>query len=485
MRGTGGPWHCFVSLGILFLVGCGGCNNGEGENLEGDPNAKPFAGLSIDVAVPAIGDLESVWQKDLSEWSFQNGTEHRVKGYNLPEEGGRFVDAVADLSQDGKEWPEVLLLPWAAVPELIAAGALAEIPDPLKDKAQLNWLGYFSGLRNGAATLAGKPRVIPVSCPVLVCYYRQDLLEKAGLEPPDTWADYQQLLETSSEWAPNLTAAEPWGEPFRASMFLARAASVAKHPEQYSFCFDLIAGEPLIDNPGFVEALAQSRSALAMMPEAVKTYSPDDCRREFLAGRAALAIGYETGRNQDVTRSEDLQVGIGRLPGSRRIYNTAINEWVEFGEDDVHRVTFTGFTGWVLGVSGGLDETKNNAAWELARYMAIDQLPASYPREMLSPCRDSQTQSPTEWTGTNLTTSESEQYVAAVREALQTDQLAMELPLLGRAKFRAALTKGLSEALKSETDAQVILSNVAKDWREIANQLGKEKVAKSYQQSLE
>ena len=482
MRYQDCPRRLSLSIAILFLAGCGGCDSAE-EN-PGKPNTRPFAGLSLDVAVPAVGELDQIWQKDLSEWSFQNGTEHQVHGYKSPEGQANFTDALGGLIADGEKRPEVLLIPWSAVPELNAGGSLAEIPESLKDQTQLDWLGYFSGLRNRAATLAGNPSVIPVSCPVLVCYYRQDLLEKAGLEPPETWADYQKLLEDLGDWAPGLTAVEPWDEEFRASMFLARAASVAKHSEQYSFCFRFSTGDPLIGNPGFAAALEESKTALAHMPESILGFNPADCRREILSGRAALAIGFETGQVADVTRADDIQIGIALLPGSRRVFNTAIDEWMMLDDDAVHRVSFVGFTGYVLGVSAGLDKNTENAAWELARYMATDQLPTSYPKGMLSPCRDSHIQSPTAWTGTDLTTSESEQYVTAVSQSLQTDQLVMELPLIGRARFRAALTKGITDALTTQADAQAALSAVEKDWREIINELGKENVAKSYRQCL-
>lgn len=483
VRQTGGVR--FLLLGFLFLQGFSGCSRDSKEKAAGDSNAKPFEGMTVEVAVPAVGELDAIWQTDLSEWSSQSGAKHQVEAYPWPLESETFSGAFEEISSSGKARPDVMLIPWGAVPELISEDGLAEIPEAYRSRDQIHWLGYFSGLRNRVAAAAGEPRLLPISCPVLVCYYRRDLLEQAGLSPPRTWNEYQTLLDTLDEWAPGLTAAEPWGESFRASLFLARAASLAKHPEQFSFGFDLGSGKPLIDNPGFVETLRQANAALARMPEEVKTYTPQDCRREILSGRAALAIGYETLRDQGIARSENLQIGISRLPGSLRVYNTAIDEWVEFDEENVHRVTYTAFTGWALGVSAGLEEAANNAAWELARTMSTDQLPTSYPPEMLSPCRDSHAQNPTEWTGTRLTTSESEQYLDAVSRSLRSKQLVLELPLIGRKQFRAALTEALTKAVTDANSEEAILSELAKEWTAIAERLGKEKVLKSYQRSYE
>ncbi len=466
-------------MGLAFLAGC---ENQKSENEKGESVGKPYAGQRIDMAVPAERNLATDWQLPMSEWSVQHGAECLLHEYVLPKDAVDFP-AVLKTAPRETESPEVMFIPWSAVPELIAQDALAEIPQAIRQPEQLDWLGFFPGLRNRVAEVARKPRLVPVSCPVLVCYYRQDLLEKAGLSAPKTWADYQTLLETLADWAPGMSAVEPWGEPFRATMFLARSAAGAKHPEQFSFCFSLSSGEPIIDNPGFISSLKQAKAALARMPGEVKNYSPGDCRKEILSGRAALAIAYETELDQKLKRGENLQIGISQLPGSTRVYNTAIDQWVEFDKDTPHRVTLTGFAGWAFGVSNNLEPIANNAAWELVRYMTLDQLPAGYSASLVSPCRDSQTGTPADWTGSELTTSESLQYVSVVADALRSDQLVMEFPLIGHTQFRAALTQGLTKAISQNGNEEAALKEVAKKWREIIGELGKEKVAKSYQRS--
>jgi hypothetical protein len=438
--------------------------------------------MTIDVAIPSGRNLAGDWELPMSEWSVQHDAECRLQEYALPEGRAALPDA---FHEGAGERPEVMLIPWSVVPELIAKEALAEIPEAVQHPEQLHWRDFFPGLRNRVAKVARKPRLVPVSSPILVCYYRADLLEKAGRTPPNTWAEYQALLETIEDWAPGLFAVEPWSEEFRATMFLGRSAALAKHAEQLSFCFQLRDAAPLIENPGFVESLKLAKAALALMPPEVRTYSPGDCRREVLAGRAALAIGYETKLGEEAMRAENVQIGICPLPGSLSVYNTAINQWVELEEDQVHRVTLTGFDGWALAVSAGLEPTLNSAAWELTRYMAVDQIPASYPASMVSLCRASQVGMASTWTGSELTTLEGEQYVSIVAEALESDQVVMEFPLLGHTKFRAALTNGLTKSLSAGESEAASLKGIAEDWRKITNQIGPEAVIKSHQRSHE
>ncbi len=473
-------------IGFVWMIAiaalCSGCGWGTNENPEQEPAGTPFANQVVDVAVPVGRNLKTDWEVALNEWSALNNATSQLQEYKVPNLASEFPALLKTENPKAEQRPEVLLIPWSAVPELAAKNGLSEMPEALKDQEQLNWLDVLPGLRNRATSINRKPCLIPISCPVLVCYYRKDLLDKAGLTPPETWSEYQTLLDTLPNWAPGLTAVEPWGEDFRASLFLARAASVAKHAEQFSFCHSLRTGESLIDNPGFVESLKQAKAAIAKLPEAVKTYTPADCRREILTGRAALAIAYETRIGQDSKREENLEIGICQLPGSQRVYNTAIQEWVEYEADTVHRVTFTGFTGWAIGVTSGLDSTANSASWEFARYMTIDQLPTSYPPAMLSICRGSQTAQPSRWTGASFTTTESEQYAAIVREALRNPQLVMEFPVIGGSKFRAELTKGLTKALTQPGEEAEILKSVASEWGKIRKELGQENVANSYQQ---
>ncbi len=472
---------CFL---LTCLAGCGGCGKTESENAEGEASRIPFAGKTLSVAVPRGLGLPTAWELPVNEWSDLTQADVRLDEYSLPDDSTAFPGVLKKSTSAANGRPQVFLIPWSAVPELAASDRLQGIPEALEQREQLDWLDILQGLRTRAASVSRKPMLVPVSCPTLVLYFRQDLFEKAGLKPPGTWSEYQNLLETLDDWAPGLSAVEPWGESFRASLFLARAASVAKHPDQFSFCFNLSTGEPLIANPGFLESLKIAKAALAKMPEDVKTMTPADCRREILEGRAALAIAYETDRGSAIPRGEDLQIGIRPLPGSTRVYNTSIDNWVELNESNIHRVTYTGFTGWAFGVAAHLEPATERAAWEFVRYLAVDQLPASYPADVVSLCRESQAQQPSAWTGPQLTTVESQQYADTVAESLRNQQLVMELPVIGQSAFRGALTKGLTQAIAEDGNEAKILESVADEWRKIEQKLDRSKVVESYRRSL-
>ena len=481
------PSGLSIATAVLACL-VAGCPERQGPT----PTSKPFVGTKIIVAAPAGRSFAANWKVLLDEWSEQTGATVEVREYGDRPEDPRLKDLL-DPSGGSATLADTDLLIFspAEFGELAADNRLATFSDDQKTALdRVRWIDLFQGLRENAASLEKRPAVAPLSSPVLVCYFRRDLLEKAGLSPPAEWSDYQKLLETLDRWAPGLTAVEPWGEEFRATMFAARAVASVKHPENFSVFFDIDSGEPLIDSPGFVRALETSRAAVARMPAAIKTYTPADCRREFFAGKAALAIAFETGpagadpASSPVKRPDGMQVGICRLPGVREVYNRSIKKWTTVSGEEVYRVTLTGFAGLCAGVSAASTPDETQAAWNLLATLAVDRFDTAFGEIPRSPTRKSQTAAPENWTGPELSGDEQLAYVDAVSDALQDARLVVDLPVAGRDQFRKALSEELGKALTTPGDPQAALHAVADRWRDIAKQVGPDRVVNSYRRIL-
>jgi ABC-type glycerol-3-phosphate transport system substrate-binding protein len=478
-----------ISLASALLFCClAGCQNQSAPA----PAAKPFAGTKIVVAAPAGRGFAANWKILLDEWSEQTGASVEVREYGeqsqapllkplLEPSGGSTALADADL----------LIFSPVEFGELAADNRLATITnDQPALLERIRWTDVFQGLRERAASLQKQPAVVPLSSPVLACYYRQDLLDKAGLSPPATWSDYQKLLDTLEKWAPGMNAVEPWSEDFRATMFLSRAVGWVKHPENFSVFFDIASGEPLIDSPGFVRGLEAAQTALARLPAEVKNYSPADCRREFFAGKAALAVTFETGTlgpdvpAASVKRPEGMRVGIARLPGVREIYNRSTKSWNSLPAEEINRVALTGFAGLYGGVAATSTPDEIQAAWSLLATLSVDRFDAAFGEVPRAPTRKSQTSHPESWTGPELVGDEQVAYVDAVDAALEDERLVAEFPVAGRDQFRKALSDGLGKAMSAPGDPQAALKAVADEWRAIAKQIGPDRILNSYRRVL-
>lgn len=471
-------------LSVAALVLCVGC----GDEEKPKEVVNPLLGEKITVVVPTGLGLEQAWELSLAEWKQRTGAEYELK------------DAMFGQGHDFPE-ADLILMPVSEIPSAAAAGKLRALDPQRRDSPGLGWNDLFKGLRNNVASRYKGPVALPISCPVLVCYYRADLLEAAGLAPPRTWSEYQKLAETVDEWAGGLPVVEPWCEEFRATMFLARAMAYVKHPDEYSTTFDIRTGEPLIDTPGFARGLEVSLATLKSMPTEVLNYDTQDCRREFVAGRASMAIAFETGYgNPPVVltpsrqrtspesaepRAAEVKIGFAPLPGASEVYYRGEEKWVAGSEAGVNVATLTGFGGLCAVVSTKTSEKTRAAAWNLVEFLTNpNEFARTFPPQTRSLCRASQMSSPDLWLPDDLSASEGGSYLGEVSRALQSESLVVELSVIGRDQFRASLTEGLTSALNGETNAAETLQNIAGKWREIADSLGRQQVRDSYRSGL-
>lgn len=473
-------------LALPLLVGCP-------DKPPAAPAKLAFAGQGITVAVPGGLGFTAAWELPIEEWSAQTEARCTLREYKP-------ADALSSPQTLVTDGDDLILLPLNRLGDMAATGALVDVPEVQRSESKLNWIDLYQGLREQVASRGKRSLVVPIAAPVLVCYFREDLLKQANRTPPRTWAEYQQLVETLDRWAPGLTVVEPWGEPFRATMFLARGVPFVRPPSQYSLFWNIDTGEPLIDNAGFVRALEVAQQAVAKMSADVTKFGPADCRREILSGRAALAIGYESGPQVAAVafcptagdtsgakwdRAANLQIGFCRLPGVDEAYNQSNQRWEPIPGGDVNHVTLTAFGGLCAAISSRSSPLKREAAWHLLRTLAGENITNVFPPGTRTPCRESHASQPGGWTGDELQDAERFKYLNAVSLSLRDTRLVAELPVPGHAEFRQALTDGLTAALSGPVEPQAALSDVAAKWRTIAERLGgAKKVRDEYRRSL-
>ena len=456
----------------LVLAGCPSQDDGSNDADRG----ADLGHIELSVVAPRGSGLAAEWQIAIGEWESSRGAACRLEE--------------ADLSGPGELLPRVpegatlLVAPLTLVPELVDAGWLAPLEPAVSATASAVWQDLHGGLRQGWAAPGRRPALIPLDCPVLACYYRADLLAAAGRNPPETWRDYQQLLETVDEWAPGLSAVEPWDPAVRATTFLARAVSLALHPDNLSLSIDLETGRPLIGGPPFVQALEESRTALARLDPRSLTLGPVDCYREVAAGRAALGIGLPLTGEPAAERGADVRIGVVPLPGSDRVYHGHLGAWVSpVDNQKANRVTLVGFDGLAVCVSARVPEEARRAAWELWASIDAHQdatLDAGRPGRRL--CRSSATTEVARNPPAGWPVEEWRDQVRTVSGALETTRVVADLPLPHRWEFRDRLSARLSEALDGKRSSEEALRLAAEDWQTLIDRLGARRVRNTCRQ---
>src|SRR5438046_9833939 len=79
--------------------------------------------------------------------------------------------------------------------DYVPPGYLEDLTDRVKNDSALQWNDIAPFFRDFSATFKGKIYTIPLDGDFQMVYYRTDLLQKDGLQPPQTWDDYISIAQ--------------------------------------------------------------------------------------------------------------------------------------------------------------------------------------------------------------------------------------------------------------------------------------------------
>ena len=450
---------------------------------------RPFDGQQATLVVPSSGGLPELWEQALREWSVQTGGNASLQEYD-PQDPANLVSSLGQCST-----PAVCLVSYDTLADTLTTLDLERIPDSaLSVESGVSWEDLMQGVRERIGGPRRKPQLMPLQVPVLVCYYRKDLLERAGFKAPVTWDDYSRLIERASEWGGGLPVVEPWSESFRVTWFLSRAVALARHPDNFSVFVDLDTLQPMIDNPAFVAALERARADLTKLPEDVWQLDPLECRRRVLEGRACLAIGLEPpgGTNSSTggppaQRAEGISLGVCPLPASTVVYNPSTKTLEEGGTragNRLYRSHLTGWQGLVACVFQRKVAGSSVPAWNALAQVAGPDFLNRFPPGLAGLTRESQLGDANLILGPELTGTESAEYLAVTADVLRDTGLVLELPFPRHAEFSRRLKGPLTTALRGETPADEALRQVSNEWSQLIDEIGREAFRRAYRQIL-
>lgn len=468
----------FLLLPLLLLPL--GCDSEVDDESQYEEVVVSFADEVVTILVPK--DLEQItnWDAVLEEWAAQTMGTVEVVHYEGIDE------LLANYDQKSPARNTVLFFPRTSFAELGIRDLFQEIPETFLGPDDFNWQDMYDSLRDSVTEWNDDPSVIPIREPMLLLYYRSDLLEAAGKTPPQSWDDYQALLESLEEWAPGMSAVEPWGEESRSITFLAHALPYVKTSGNYSAFFDYKSGEPMIGSPGFVRGLQECRDVLSLLdPESAKMNSAQTLD-EIREGRAAIAIGdafpHTGSYTQDgSSEAEAIPISVVPIPGASSIFDPGRSAWQDLN-GKLNHVTLTGWEGLSVGILAAGRAEKNQAAWNFLRWMMM-----SNPESCFVPGYR---------TSTRLSTSskiwsppfphlDERSHVEATRFSLREAEVVPAVIIAHRDQFMNQLSQTVTKVLiEKSAEPHEALQQLAQSWASLMEELGKEKVRLSYATGL-
>ncbi len=165
------------------------------------------------------------------------------------------------------------------MPKFAAAGWLLDLSDRLSAKE----MSEFVSIELEAGKYQGKLYRVPFLSSCAMVFYRKDLLEKAGYEPPET---FEQLIEISQ--AVQKQGLVNWGYVWQGKQYEGLSAMFVEVLQGYgAFWIDPQTLEVGLDRPEAIEAVKFLRTTIdtEVSPPGVTTYQEDETRRLFQSGQ--------------------------------------------------------------------------------------------------------------------------------------------------------------------------------------------------------
>lgn len=168
------------------------------------------------------------------------------------------------------------------LPKFAAAGWLMDLTDRIsaEDLADFTPADLEGGRYNDRLYR------LPIRSDVQLLYYRTDLLEQAGMSPPNTFADLMQDSQQLQK-----SGAAKWGYIWQGRQFEGLAAVFVDILAGFgAFWINPQTGDVGLDRPEAIEAVQFLRSTIAqgISPPGVTTYQHEEARRLFQSGMAAF-----------------------------------------------------------------------------------------------------------------------------------------------------------------------------------------------------
>lgn len=194
-------------------------------------------------------------------------------------------------------------------------------------------------------------------------YYRRDLLEKAGLEPPTTYAELQEQAnqikqEEGLQFGYVFQGSEYEGGVVNGLEFVNSHGGAVLDPGD--------ATRVVFDSPETVAGLETYRAMIesGAAPQAVSTYDEPACEAPFLGGNAVFCRNwpymYAAAGDPELSDIDQEQVDVAPLPAG------------EGGQ------SVSGLGGWNFFINAFADEEAQDAAWEFIQFVTAEEQQRQY-----------------------------------------------------------------------------------------------------------
>src|SRR5690349_6521550 len=179
-----------LARALVMVVGAAviaACSNGTSNNSS---NLK-FSGTTVRVVTFTGPQIAEPLQRRAPD--FEKATGAKVQVITVPF-SDLYQKLLTDFATKTNSYDATVFDPqWMG--DYVPAGYLEPLDDRIQNDSALQWNDIGPFFRDFSASFKGHIYTIPLDGDFQMVYYRTDLLQQAGLQPPQTWDDYISIAQ--------------------------------------------------------------------------------------------------------------------------------------------------------------------------------------------------------------------------------------------------------------------------------------------------
>ncbi len=385
--------------------------------------------------------------------------------------------------------------------ELDAAGLLEDLDPYIAKDTKIDLADVAPYFREFGQKVGGKTKLLMVDGDFQMVYYRKDVLEKAGLQPPKTWEDYLAVAKAIHNTDMNGDGTGDYGSCIfkkrNAQSYFAiqtfAAPIVQTMGTAQGFHFNGADMKPVVSNDGWKKAFELYKATGEFGPPEELNMDIGDTRGLFKAGRCGVMVEWgDPGTLQldaDAEKVKGLIYAVSAM-GSKEVLDRATGKLVPVTKenaphsiDGINYAPFAAFGGWAGAINAKIDQKKKDAAYAFLSYMnqaAQSNVDVTIGATGYNPYRISQLASTDLWVKAGMPADLAENYLGAINGALNNPNMASDMKIPGAQKYTSVvLDTELARYLAGEITVDEALKNIEAGWEETTEEFGRDNQIKA------
>jgi len=501
--------HRTLTLG--FLTAIAACNPSQPPPAAESPGAAPspqaaapqqdWSGTSITVLTFDGPQVAEALKRRAPEFAKLTGATIDVVAVPFDQLYGEIA---ADLQRETPRYAAIVFPPQWLV-DYAEPGYLVDLTERIAADPAIAWDDIAPFFRDISATYNGRIYTIPLDGDFQLVYYRTDLLQEAGLQPPKTWEEYLAIAQRlhqqdfNGDGEPDYgscIAKKPQAQSYWMIWSVASAFLQTQGTQQGAF-FDPETMKPLVKNAGFARAIELYKQTTDYGPPNELELDVGDTRKLFVAGRCALTLDWgDIGTLAIAPESQVAdKVGAVVLPGSSRVLDRETGDLVAcdkttcpYAIEGVNQAPYAAFGGWSGAIAAAAPQQQQDLSYAFLSYLsqpAQANVDVTIGASGFNPYRISQFTERQAWLEAGMSFEAASRYLGAIGVSLRSPNVVLDLRIPENNRYQQeVLDSAIAAYLAGEIERDEAIARIYDGWEQITDSVGREAQGAAYRASL-